>query len=122
MIQVFRIANIYYAKQSVLFCATNSACLGFDTFSDAVEDLIDYAKSVDSDVFAFFFVVLLKRFCLIVIDFETIFDGVDVVVGTTCLLTTLNHTIDKFFFRHFETYDCMQVCATKCLKKNLSIV
>ena len=83
-----------------------------DAFCDAVEDFIYYAKTIDSDVYALFFVVLLERFGLIVIDLKTIFDCIDVIVGTTCLLTTLNHAIYKFFFRYFKTYYCVQICAS----------
>jgi superfamily II DNA/RNA helicase len=49
---------------------------------------------------------------IITIQLAELKHGVDIVVGTTCLLTTLDHTIDKLVFRHFETNDCVQVCAT----------
>lgn len=47
---------------------------------------------------------------------ETVLYGVDVIVGTACLLPALNHTVNQFIFRNLKP-DYMMQCLASTAEK-----
>ena len=48
---------------------------------------------------------------------ETVLYGVDVIVGTACLLPALNHTVNQFIFRNLKP-DYMMQCLASTAEKS----
>ena len=88
------------------FGRARGALLLFDggvySFGDLFEDVVYGAVAVDSAVEAEVGVVVAEGFGLILIYFEATLDGLEVVVGTTCLAAALEHAVDEFLFLYFE--------------------
>lgn len=88
------------------------ASLLIEASGDVVENLVDDAGTVHSEIFTVLGVIVAEREGLIMIYFKTVFDGVEIVISPTCLLAASQHSFDEFFFRHFESDNGVKLGST----------
>ena len=85
---------------------------GVDSLGDVCEDIVDGAVAVDGAVKPFVDVVVAQGCGRLVVDFQAIFDSLGVVVSAAGLLASVDHAVNQFVLRYFQSYYVVYLLAS----------